>query len=223
MALFSNITNAWFKLMANQLRMPSGLLAKITGNKMNASNKLLYHLTLNNLQVKDEDHILEIGFGNGKFFSELNAKANNLTISGMDHSPEMVKEAVRNNRDLHASGKLKTLAGSSDNMPFEDNSFDKIFCINVIYFWEKPALHLQEIHRVLKPGGFFCTGFRPKENLSKFPFAKHGFTLYTKEEWKNLLEENGFRFVLSQNGKHLEKKMNQENTPFESLCVVCVK
>lgn len=223
MALLSNITDAWFKLMANQLRMPSGFLAKITGNKMNASNELLYHLTLDNLQVKDGEHILEIGFGNGKFFRELNSKANNLTITGIDHSPNMVTEAVKINRDLHASGKLKTIAGSSNNLPFDDNSFDKILCINVIYFWENPALHLQEIHRVLKPGGYFCTGFRPKENLSKFPFAKHGFTLYTEEEWKNLLEENGFRFMFSQNDKHLEKKLNQVNTPFESLCMVCVK
>lgn len=223
MKLLSSIQDIWSKLMANQLRLPSGLLAKLTGSRMNKSNELLYHLTLENLSIKDGDTILEIGFGNGKFFSELNAKAKNLKITGIDHSPEMVSEALRINPDLHKTGALKTAVGSSDNMPFDDNSFNKIFCINVIYFWENPALHLKEIHRVLKPGGHFCTGFRPKENLSKFSFTKFGFTLYSEKEWKDLIEANGFQFVNAQNGKDLEQRMNQVNTPFESLCIVCVK
>ncbi|MFM9951547.1 MAG: class I SAM-dependent methyltransferase [Saprospiraceae bacterium] len=223
MNLLSHIKDIWFKLMAKQLRLPSGLLAKLTGNRMNQSNELLYHLTLENLKIKDGDRILEIGFGNGKFFSKLNAKAKNLKITGIDHSPEMVAEAVRINKNLHKSGTMNVIVGSSDAMPFDTESFDKIFCINVIYFWEDPALHLKEILRVLKPGGYFCTGFRPKENLSKFPFAKFGFTLYTAEEWKNLIEENGFQFIKLENGKELEKKMNQVNTPFESLCLVCVR
>lgn len=223
MKLLSDIRDGWFKLMANQLRLPSGLLAKLTGNRMNKSNELLYHLTLENLNLKDGDNVLEIGFGNGKFFSELNAKANELKITGIDHSPEMVAEALRLNRSLYESGQLKTMVGSSDSMPFDNDSFDKIFCINVIYFWENPASHLQEIHRVLKPGGYFCIGIRPKENLMKFPFAKYGFTLYSAEECKNLVEENGFQFVKSQDGKGFEQNTNQLNTPFESLCVIFVK
>lgn len=223
MTLLSNIKEGWFKLMASQLQKPSGLLAKLTGNRMNKSNELLYHLTLENLNLKDGDNILEIGFGNGKFFSELDAKANGLNITGIDHSPEMVAEAIRLNRDLYEYGRLKTMAGSSDSMPFDDDSFDKIFCINVIYFWENPELHLKEIHRVLKPGGYFCIGIRPKENLLKFPFSSYGFTLYSEEDCKELVEKSGFQFVKSQNGTDFEQKMNQLRTPFESLCVVCVK
>lgn len=223
MDLLSNIKDIWYKLMAKQLRLPSGLLAHLTGNRMNKSNELLYHLTLDHLNIKEEDSILEIGFGNGKFFSELNAKAKNLQITGIDHSPEMVTEAIRINKNLHESGTLKVMVGSSDSMPFDNHCFDKIFCINVIYFWENPALHLKEIHRVLKPGGYFCIGFRPKENLSKFPFTKFGFTLYTADEWKNVMEENGFQFIKSKRGKESERKPNQKNIPFESLCIVCCK
>jgi ubiquinone/menaquinone biosynthesis C-methylase UbiE len=213
----------WFKLMARQLRLPSGLLAKLTGNRMNKSNALLYQLTLNNLNLKNGDKVLEVGFGNGKHFSDFNTKAENLQITGIDHSPEMVHEAIINNKAFFASGRLNVLVGSSDRMPFDNNSFDTIFCVNVIYFWENPSAHLQEVYRVLKPGGIFCAGFRPKENLSKFPFANYGFIHYTESDWKLLIEENGFQFIRSQNGKELEIEMNQENTPFDSLCMVCIK
>lgn len=223
MRFTEKLRTAWFKMMAKQLRLPSGLLARLTGNRMNKSNALLYHLTLNNLNIKDGDNILEIGFGNGRHFSELKARARNLKITGIDLSPEMVKEAVRKNKELSASGSMNVSVGSSDRMQFDNNSFDIIFCVNVIYFWENPSAHLKEIHRVLKPGGFFCVGFRPKENLSKFPFSKFGFVLYTEQEWKSLIEENGFQFIRSQNGKELEVEKSQENTPFESLCIVGIK
>lgn len=223
MNLLTILQNSWHKLMASQLRMPSGFLAKITGNKMNKSNELLYRLTLENLPIKTGDHILEIGFGNGKFFSKIFEKAKNVTAAGIDHSPEMVAQAIKINRKLVESHQLNLLAGNSDQLPFEDHVFDLVFCINVIYFWDNPALHLQEIHRVLKPGGYFCAGFRPKENLSKFAFASFGFTHYSAEEWKSLTEENGFQFVAAQNGKALEQKMYPTGTPFESLCIIFKK
>lgn len=223
MNLLKNIKAYWFKLMASQLRRPSGLLAKITGRRMNKANELLYHLTLNNLDVKESDKILEIGFGNGKYFATLNSMAENLRIYGMEHSPEMVEDAKSKNKKLIRSNILKVEVGSSDKLPFEDGMFDKIYCINVIYFWENPAQHLQEINRVLKPGGKFLIGFRPKENLATFEFTKFGFKLFFEEELKSLVSENGFQFVKMENGKDLEIKMQQENTLFESVCLVCNK
>lgn len=223
MNLLKDIKAIWHKTIAGQLRRPTGLLAKLVGNSMNKANALLYHLTFSNLHANDGEAILEIGFGNGRYFAELNQRAKNLTMTGIEYSPEMVKEASRRNRDLCESGALKVMLGSSSQLPFANNSFDKIYGINVIYFWETPSNDLKEIYRVLKPGGFFCIGFRPKENLSKFPFSKHGFTLYSLEELKNLVVENGFHFSRVEDGKELEATMNQENTPFESVCMVCVK
>lgn len=178
--------------MAGQLKQPSGILAKLTGNKMNESNESLYLLTINNLNLSDGDCILEIGFGNGKFFPTLISRAKNLQITGIDMSHEMVTEAVKNNADLFESGKMNVKVGSSENLPFDDNSFDKIFCINVIYFWEFPEVHLKEIYRVLKPSGSFCTGFRPAETMMQLPFTKYGFNLYSEEDWCNLLLSNNF-------------------------------
>lgn len=223
MIFIKTISNIYHHLIAKQLRSPSGLLAKYVGNTMNKSNEELYELTLNNLAIKDGDSILEIGFGNGRFFSNLNARATNLSITGIDHSPEMINEAIRNNKKLYQNGSLQLSAGSSISLPYESNSFDKIFCINVIYFWDNPTLHLNEICRVLKSGGIFCSGFRPKDNLAKFSFSQYGFTLYSETEWKNIIENHGFQFISSQHSTDSANRIRKGNSPFESLCIVSVK
>lgn len=213
----------WSKLMAQQLRLPSGILARFTGNKMNQANAALYQLTLAQLAVQDGHTILEIGFGNGKFFGALHEQAANLALFGVEHSPEMVNAAIQHNLELHQRGQLKVTIGSSDKLPFHDQVFDRIFCINVIYFWEDPTVHLQEIRRVLKPGGYFCAGFRPKENLKQFPFAQHGFVLYQESEWRATLEAQGFRWLKSARGESPVAGSGRPKIPFESLCVVGVK
>ncbi len=212
------------KILAKQLRKPGGILAGKVGNKMNKINSFLYDFTIDAMQLKDNESILEIGFGNGKFFDRIFSTANNLTIYGLDFSSEMVKEASANNPSTTNSGKLTLQFGSSDKIPFDDNSFDKVFCINVIYFWEQPADHLKEIYRVLKPGGTFYTAMRTKESLVQMPFAKYGFNMYTPEEWINMLETNLLHFVSS------KKTENEPDAVFgkqlykaESMCIVAKK
>jgi SAM-dependent methyltransferase len=99
-----------------------------------------------------------------------------------------------------------------------------VFCINVIYFWERPEAHLKEIYRVLKPGGKFYTSIRTKESLVQMPFANYGFNLYTKDKWITMLETNLLYFV------NAEKTQNEPDVVFdkqhykvESLCIVSEK
>jgi ubiquinone/menaquinone biosynthesis C-methylase UbiE len=213
----------WFfsKIAARQLRKPTGLLAGKVGNEMNKTNSFLYDLTIETMQLKDNESILEIGFGNGKFFDRIFSVANNLKISGLDFSPEMVKTAAANNPSTSNSGELILKFGSSNKIPFADNSFDKVFCINVIYFWEQPAHHLKELYRVLKPGRKFYTSIRTKESLLQMPFAKHGFNIYSQDEWVNILEAGHLHFV------HSQKTENEPgeifNKPLQSLCIVAQK
>jgi len=211
-----------FKVFAKQLRRPSGLLAKKVGNKMNNLNDFLYDFAIDTMNIEDGDSILEIGFGNGKLFDRIFSKANNLKISGLDFSSNMVKEAIAHNQSTIASGKLILKYGCSDNIPFEDDSFDKVFCVNVIYFWEQPAKDLKEIYRVLKPRGMFYTAIRTKESMLRLPFTNYGFTLYGEEEWKNVLEANGFQFVKAEKVSETEE-LDGQQFELKSLCIVAEK
>lgn len=223
MIIKNKILLTWYRLMAKQLSKPQGILASLTGRKMNKSNHTLYRLTIDVMKPVDKEKILEIGFGNGKFFPELYSRAKDLQITGIDLSHEMVTQAVKNNAALFESGSMKVKVGSSENLPFEDNSFDKIFCINVIYFWEIPEVHLKEIYRVLKPGGKFYTGFRPAETMLQLPFTKYGFALYSEDQWTKNLSDNNFNSISAAKLKRQTVKQVGLKMELEGICITAKK
>jgi ubiquinone/menaquinone biosynthesis C-methylase UbiE len=63
-----------------------------------------------------------------------------------------------------AEKRIEFHLGSSDRLPFDDQSFDKVFAVHTVYFWQAPLDHLAEARRALKPGGRFVLGFRPAED-----------------------------------------------------------
>lgn len=180
------------QMMAAQLRKPHGFMARKVGERMNNANRSLYAGAWKALDLRDGLTVLEIGFGNGLFFSELADKAKNLKVHGLDFSQDMVQQASARNAKLITSGNLSLTHGPSDSMPFADASFDRVFCINVVYFWDDPAAHLREVRRVLKPGGTFTAVLRRRSSMEKLPFAAHGFTMYEQADWEGVLRANGF-------------------------------
>ena len=211
------------KFIAQQLREPSGEFAEQVGKNMNKVNEALYFLTLETMQLQDEERVLEIGFGTGKFFERLLEEAKGLQVNGIDFSDEMVKTALENNRDAVDSGDLEIKWGRSDDIPFPNETFDKVFCNMVIYFWDKPEKHLKEVYRVLKPGGTFFTGIRTPESMMVFPFVKYGFNLYETEEWQETLKQNGFSFSVVQGRTDPEIEMEGNKLRLESRCIAARK
>ncbi|MGM0589643.1 MAG: class I SAM-dependent methyltransferase [Bacteroidota bacterium] len=211
------------ELIAQQLRKPSGEFADVVADKMDKVNAPLLQLTLESLQLKDQESILEIGFGSGSHFEEVLNQAEGIQLTGLDHSQEMVKKAQAAYQYAIEAGKLDLHHCSSDQMPFPDATFDKIYCNMVIFFWDEPEQHLQEVRRVLKSGGLFFSGLRSKESMQKLPFTQHGFVIYEQEEWEDILRENGFRVLDSV--RQLDPQMDVENQEMrmDSICVVAKK
>jgi len=205
-----------WKRLARQLRKPEGLAGLEVARRMNKANEFLYDFTLDEMLVSNHQSILEIGFGNGKFFYKQFNRAEELRITGLDASADMIREASTHNQDYLEQGKLVLIKGQSDKMPFTSGSFDIIFCINVAYFWEDPQDHLIEIHRVLKPGGRLYTTIRTPESLAAMPFSQYGFRTYTVEEWKLLCHLNNLSFIRS---SHVHEP---ETTPDGNICSVCL-
>lgn len=179
--------------IARQLRRPQGDLGRQVGDKMNESNAPMYELTLREMGIQAGDSILEIGYGNGAFFPDILAQTAGGPVAGIDFSKAMWREASQRNAALCQNGQLALHHGDARRLPFADNTFDKVFCINVIYFWKKPAAYLLETKRVLRPGGVFFACFRPKTSLEKMPFAAHGFVHYDESSWGEVLEKHGFK------------------------------
>src|SRR5699024_1795421 len=206
--------------IAQQLRRPSGDFASEVGQKMDQVNEPLYDLTLDVMEPEDNDRILEIGFGTGKFFDKLFARANGLQLSGIDFSEAMVETAKKHNSEAISSGKLEIKSASSEEIPFPDQTFDKVFCNMVIYFWDEPEKHLKEIQRVLKPKGTFYTGIRTRESMLIFPFVQYGFNLYTTEEWEGMLVQNGLSQRETICRKDPETEVDGNKLRLDSCCIV---
>lgn len=211
------------EFVAQQLRKPSGEFAEKIGSKMNEANEPLYDLTADVMEVENDDRILEIGFGNGKFFDKLFVRSPELHITGIDYSEEMVAAAKKNNKEYMETGRLKILNGASNALPFSDNAFTKVFCNMVIYFWDNPQMHLREIYRVLETGGIFYTGFRTRESMLLFPFVKHGFTLYDTPEWSKILQQNGFSLLDVYKRSDPPIELEGKEVCLESCCIAAVK
>jgi ubiquinone/menaquinone biosynthesis C-methylase UbiE len=69
----------------------------------------------------------------------------------------------------------------------------------VVYFWKDPLANLQELRRVMKPGGRLALYIISKDDLLKFKVTQTGlYQLYEGEDLVRLLTQAGFhqaRFV----------------------------
>ena len=211
------------KDIAKQLRHPKGKLGDAVAKKMNEGNEFLYDFTLETMNLQDRDRLMEIGFGNGKFFDKIFSKANNLKICGIDYSELMVRSARLNNSLAIEAGNLEICYSNSEALPFDSNTFDKIFSINVIYFWEKPNEILEEIYRVLKPGGLLFTSIRLKDSMINLPFTQFGFKLYNEAEWKDQLIRSHFIYNEGFSILEPEFELNETKLQLESICMVARK
>ncbi len=180
------------KLIAAQLRKPTGPDGIETGERMNVGNLLINLNTIESMDLQPGDEVMEIGMGNGHFVKNILDVNDSITYTGYDFSPDMIFEAKLRNEKYITEGRASFILGDVATMPFRDNSFNKILTINTIYFWYDPEKVLAEICRILKPGGKTYIAIRPRSSMQLYPFVKYGFNMFSKEELSDLLSANNF-------------------------------
>lgn len=108
-------------------------------------------------QFHKEDHVLEIGCGDGTLWLEnQNQIPADLEITLSDVSYHMLEKSKEN---LKAISQIKSYdLANAYRLPYADQSFDKVIMNHVLMYLEDENKALQEVKRVLKPGGiFYCT------------------------------------------------------------------
>ena len=91
-------------------------------------------------------HVLEVGCGDASFTKELIRYSPDVTA--IDISAQQIAENRR-----RFAGITFLQHDVAERFPFQDNSFEAIWCSEVLEHLFDPAFALREMHRIMKPGG----------------------------------------------------------------------
>lgn len=101
---------------------------------------------------------------------------------GLDLSRKMLKEAVRLTSQY--AGRLTLIWQDAQTLPFEDDTFDAVSCLEVLEFTPDPPAVVEELVRVLRPGGVLLLSNRVGPDARFMP----GRT-FAPDEFQELLQQ----------------------------------
>ena len=111
------------------------------------SQKLLRKLiSLDSTALQKANDVLDLGCGKGGSLREL-AKLTKAKLHGLDVREDHVRIA----RSAYPACKVSV--GDACSMPYGDESFDVIVCLESAFHYQSKARFLNEARRVLRPGG----------------------------------------------------------------------
>jgi SAM-dependent methyltransferase len=178
---------------SQQLRKPSGFWGKLVAKIMNRRNKDTYTKIISELELKGNESLFEIGYGPGMGIKRITVNCPSCRISGIDFSGLMYETATKENRESIGKGSVRLFQGDFLEMHTRD-TYDRVFCVNVVYFWESLGVPFSKVFSMVNPGGEFLIYMDPKENLEKIKFLSD-FSKYSVEEVENSLKQAGFTSV----------------------------
>ena len=147
--------------------------------------------------------VLDLGSGTGAAFQQLQ----NFDVTAVDPDEKMLELNEFSNKVI----------GGAENLPFPDNSFDSIYCAFVWRNINEPKKGMDEVYRVLRPGGKFILldMTRPK---NKFLKAIHKIGTFKVTLLIGLLTFNlkEYRFLHNSLDKYPQPEEYFQTHPFEN-------
>jgi len=152
--------------------------------------------------------VLDIGCGAGLFWGKTaDALPDGLDITLADTSEGMVSEAFNRVRDLARwPGVIGVVADVCD-LPFPDDSFDRVLAFHMLYHADDKPTAVKEIARVLKPDGMAlistngANSMNEADSLRQSAFGAEGPVIdFTLESAPPLLEAQFSNIELRRNG-----------------------
>jgi trans-aconitate methyltransferase len=149
------------------------------------------------LSPRPAEYILDLGCGDGQLMQRI--AASRATVAGVDSSREMV--AAARQRGAIAD------VGNAEALPYAPETFDAVFSNAVLHWVRDQDAMLEQVKRVLKPGGRFVAEMGGHGNVAAILVAlmavldRHGFrdredgvNYYpTAQAYTRRLERHGFQ------------------------------
>ncbi|KAF0182313.1 MAG: type 11 methyltransferase [Nitrospirae bacterium] len=100
-----------------------------------------------------EGRFLDVGTGTGWISIGVAENCPGAEVIGIDLSPAMLSVAAGNARQQGVSDRVSFVLGDAKKIHYEDNSFDAVFCHNMLHHIPHPLPMVKEMIRVLKKDG----------------------------------------------------------------------
>jgi ubiquinone/menaquinone biosynthesis C-methylase UbiE len=183
--------------MGDQMRFPQGWGGRMMCGMLVWQHAGITRWSMELLDVKPRDRVLDIGCGNGVALALLARKATDGAAAGIDPSSVSVEVSTRRNASAIRAGKVTVTQGEAARLPFPDGSFDKVLSLESFYFWDDPVAGLKEAQRVLGPGGSILIVMEivkdesnPEKN--RWVAERMACLLFSDRELVSMLEQCGF-------------------------------
>jgi len=152
-----------------------------------------HSMALEMLNISPGDRVLDVACGPGNFTRDFAAAAGDGLVIGVDASETMLAAAVREG----GGENLAYVRADAADLPFGDASFDAVCCFAALYLIDAPIRALDEIIRVLAPGGRVALlascnrGPLPSGALGTVTRRLTGVRIFGREELTGALADRG--------------------------------
>jgi cyclopropane fatty-acyl-phospholipid synthase-like methyltransferase len=157
--------------MAKQFEKPKGLLGKLAGMIMYFENRKINKWSIQKLQLRKQDNILEIGYGPGFGIKTMMDNYPSITVDGIDLSAEMHEEAAKRNQEWIKAGRLTLSVGDVVNYN-PAKQFSKILSVNNYPLWNESTKSLKHLYVLMEKGGRIVLTVQPREEGATDQTAK---------------------------------------------------
>lgn len=188
-------------LLAPQMRAPSaGISGWLAMKLMESGNPPSITKGIHRLDIQKEDVIVELGAGHGVGMRQVFQKQPRryigveISTSFRDKLHLVKQELEEANGDTSCSSTnantiIDIYGNDAKDMGFlENDTVDKMFAMNVVYFLDPLSVYLAEMHRVLKPNGSVTFGCK----FDSVKDAPYPFVNTRKEDIIKAMEDTNF-------------------------------
>lgn len=183
------------KKFLSNCKKPQGKFGKMVAKAMNKGHARLWNWANEIITIEDGEKILDVGCGGGGNMLRMLRQFGNSTVDGVDYSQTSVECSKDSTRDY--SERCNVFCADVENMPFADGTYDMVFSLESIYFWNDPVAGLKEIARVLKDGGkaVIVTEMSNPQKAVFWTKRCDGMNIYSPEQLRNFMNKAGFEDI----------------------------
>ncbi len=106
-------------------------------------------------RVADGQRLLDVGCGFGGTIQQINAGHSGMRLTGLNIDPRQLAAAEAQTSAANGNH-IAWVEGDACQLPFEDNSFDRVLAVECIFHFPSRERFLADAARVLKPGGYLA-------------------------------------------------------------------